>query len=165
MEAERERPLMPKITTPRIISLLLTLWLLPATVVASEMSLQLPSGIKALADYRKGSMDKPAVLVLHGFLQTYHFSTVRLIVGELSDAGYTVLSPTLTLNIDQRRASLTCDAIQHHSAEQATRELGAWVEWLKKNGYKRIILIGHSTGSNHLLSYLHANRDPAVRSM
>lgn len=153
---------MPQLNSSQIISLLLALWLLPAATVAEEMTLQLPSGLKAQADYRQGAADKPAVLVLHGFLQTHHFSTVRLIAGELSDAGYTVLSPTLSLNIDQRRASLTCDAIQNHSVEQASREIAAWVSWLKSNGYARIILIGHSTGSNHLLSYLHSDRDPAV---
>jgi pimeloyl-ACP methyl ester carboxylesterase len=146
----------------KILGVLVALWLLPATATAEEITLQLNSGLKVLADYRAAARDKPAVLVLHGFLQTHHFSTVHLIVDELVDAGYGVLSPTLSLNIDQRRTSLTCDAIQNHSVEQASAEIGAWVAWLKRQGYPRIILIGHSTGSNHLLSYLHAHPDPAV---
>lgn len=155
---------MAKTIPLQIISLLLSLLLYSSNATAEEMMLLLPSGLKAQADYRKGDGDKPAVLVLHGFLQTHHFSTVRLVADELSDAGYTVLSPTLTLNIDQRRASLNCNAIQNHSVEQASHEIGAWIDWLKKQGYARIILVGHSTGSNHLLSYLHTNRDPAVNA-
>lgn len=155
---------MPQLRFRQITGLLFALWLLPAAATAEEISLQLPDGLTALADYREGAASKPAVLILHGFLQTYHFSTVRLIADEVSDADYTVLSPTLTLNVDQRRTSLSCDAIQNHTVEQATVEISAWVDWLKKQGYTRIILIGHSTGSNHLLSYLHSQRDPAVRA-
>lgn len=149
----------------QIARLLFTLWLLPAIAHAEEIALQLPSGLKALANYRAGARDRPAVLVLHGFLQTHHFSTVRLIASEVSDAGYAVLSPTLTLNIDQRQTSLSCDAIQSHTVEQANSEIGAWVDWLKKKGYAHIILIGHSTGSNHLLHYLHSSQESAVRAL
>lgn len=140
----------------------LLLCLLPAISGAEEVSLQIKEGLQGVAEYHAGSPAKPVVLVLHGFLQTHKFSTVRLITSELSEAGYPVLSPTLTLNIDQRSKSLTCDAIQNHTVEQATQELAAWVEWLKKKKHKRIILIGHSTGSNHLLSYLHTRPDPVI---
>lgn len=153
---------MPKQIPLQLLSLFIPLWFCISSVAAEEMMLSLPDGLKAQADFRNGGNDKPAVLVLHGFLQTHNFSTVRLIADELSEAGYTVLAPTLTLNIDQRRASLNCSAIQNHSVEQGTREIAAWVAWLKKNGYRKIILIGHSTGSNRLLSYLHSKRDPAV---
>lgn len=141
---------------------LVALWLLPASGSADEVALQLPGGLTAIADYRQGDAARPAVLVLHGFLQTHHFSTVRLIVNELSGAGYSVLAPTLSLNVDRRSSSLTCDAIQNHSVERATREIGAWVEWLRAQGAAHIILIGHSTGSNHLLAYLHSAPAPAI---
>lgn len=137
------------------------LCLLCSSTVAEEITLQLDSGLKVLADFRPGEREKPAVLVLHGFLQTHHFSTVRLIVDELADSGYSVLAPTLSLSIDLRRTSLTCDAIHNHSVDQANAEIRSWVEWLKRSGHRRVILIGHSTGSNHLLSYLHAGSGAA----
>lgn len=149
-------------STTQLLKSFLLLCLLPTITAAGEVSLQIKEGLQGIADYQAGAADKPAVLVLHGFLQTHNFSTIRLITGELSEAGYSVLSPTLTLNIDQRSKSLTCDAIQNHTVEQATQELAAWVEWLKKKKHKRIILIGHSTGSNHLLTYLHNNPDPVI---
>lgn len=156
---------MPQRNSLPFIRILFILWLLPATTLADEISLRLPSGLMALADFRAGATDRPAILILHGFLQTHQFSTIRLIASELSDAGYTVLSPTLTLNIDQRRTSLSCDAIQNHTIEQGNHEIGAWVDWLKQKGYPHIILIGHSTGSNHLLNYLHAANEPAVSAL
>ncbi|MCW9089466.1 MAG: alpha/beta hydrolase [Gammaproteobacteria bacterium] len=141
------------------------LWILPAITQAGEISLAMPGNLKALADYHSGDPDKPAVLVLHGFLQTHNFSTVRLIATELADAGYAVLSPTLTLNIDQRKNSLACDAVQNHTVEHATKEIATWVAWLKQHGHAHIVLIGHSTGSNNLLSYLHSGPDSAVSAL
>jgi len=154
---------MPRLNSLRNIAItLLLIGLFPVTVSAEEISVALPDGLKGLADYHSGDTEKPAVLVLHGFLQTHKFSTVGLIVNELADAGYPVLSPTLTLNIDQRQNSLTCDAIQNHSVKQATLEIGAWIDWLKQQGHSHIILIGHSTGSDNLLSYLQSVSDPAI---
>jgi len=154
---------MPKRNFLQKIRLLFALsWLMPVTLLAAEISAPLPSGLKGLAEYHSGTAGKPAVLVLHGFLQTHRFSTVRLIVSELAEAGYPVLSPTLTLNIDQRQNSLTCDAIQNHSVEQSSREISAWISWLKHQGHSRIILIGHSTGSDNLLTYLQGGWDKAI---
>jgi pimeloyl-ACP methyl ester carboxylesterase len=125
---------------------------------AQEIAIPLSDGNRALADYRPGDSGKPAVFILHGFLQTSLFSTVQLIAEELADNGYTVLAPTLTLNIDQRRNGLTCDAIQNHSVADNNDEIADWMAWLKAQGYKEIILIGHSSGSMQLLSYLSEER-------
>ncbi len=150
---------------PGIIWLIVSLWLIPATAGGEQLSETLGNGLSVLADYRHGAMNKPAALVLHGFLQTHQFSTVQLIADELSDAGYAVLSPTLSLNISRRRSGLTCDAIQNHTVEQSTEEIAFWVEWLKRKGHKHVILIGHSTGSNNLLSYLEHAPDPSISTL
>ncbi len=135
---------------------LVWLMLLPfcSVAAAQEITLPLSDGSHALADFRPGDASKPAIFILHGFLQTSRFSTVQLIADELADNGYTVLAPTLTLNIDQRRNSLTCDAIQNHTIADSDREIGKWLAWLREQGYPHIITIGHSSGSMRLLSYL-----------
>jgi pimeloyl-ACP methyl ester carboxylesterase len=122
--------------------------------MADEITIPLSSGNKALADFRPGEPGKPAIFLLHGFLQTYHFSTIQLIAEALADNGYTVLAPTLTLNIDQRRNGLGCEAIQNHTVADGNREIADWLAWLKHQGYPHIIAIGHSSGSMQLLSYL-----------
>lgn len=122
--------------------------------MAGEITIPLSSGNKALADFRPGEPGKPAIFLLHGFLQTYHFSTIQLIAEALTDNGYTVLAPTLTLNIDQRRNGLGCEAIQNHTVADGNREIADWLAWLKHRGYPHIIAIGHSSGSMQLLSYL-----------
>jgi pimeloyl-ACP methyl ester carboxylesterase len=120
-------------------------------------------GIPASADYRAGERGKPAVLVLHGFLQTRDAPTVTTLAGGLHDAGYTVLSPTLSLNIPGRKQSLACEAVHKHSLDDDVAEIGRWVQWLKSQGHPTIVLLGHSFGSMELLAYLSAKPDAAVK--
>ncbi|MHB1143983.1 MAG: alpha/beta hydrolase [Thiobacillus sp.] len=120
-------------------------------------------GIPANAEYLTGERNKPAVLLLHGFLQTREFSTVTTLARGLHDEGYTVLSPTLSLNIPGRKQSLACEAIHKHSLDDDVAEIGRWVRWLKSRGHHTVVLIGHSYGSMQLLAYLSAKPDAAVK--
>lgn len=127
---------------------------LAAASRAETVILKLPSRLEARAEYRAGQVDKPAVLILHGFLQTHEFSTVHHLTDGLAGEGYTVLAPTLSLGITQRKQSLACEAIHTHTLQDDFRELDAWLTWLKKKGHHRIVLLGHSHGSTELTAYL-----------
>jgi pimeloyl-ACP methyl ester carboxylesterase len=120
-------------------------------------------GISANAEYLVGARDKPAVIVLHGFLQTREFPTVATLARGLQDAGYTVLSPTLSLGVPNRGQSLACEAVHRHSLEEDVAEIGQWVKWLKSRGHHSIVLFGHSFGSLQSLAYLFAKPDAAVK--
>ena len=124
---------------------------------------RMPSGLTAVADYRPGAAGKPAVLVLHGFLSTHHFATVRNIVETLADNGNPVLAPTLTLGIDARETSLPCDAIHTHTLEQDLAEIDHWIRWLAERHAGPVVLIGHSWGSLELLAWLAERGNPRVR--
>ncbi|HEY0663921.1 MAG TPA: alpha/beta hydrolase [Thiobacillaceae bacterium] len=137
---------------------------LAAPVLAANAQLEVRPGIGASAEYLAGQPDKPAVLLLHGFLQTRAFPTVVTLARGLHDAGYSVLSPTLTLGIPNRRTSLPCEAVHVHSLDDDVEEIAQWVAWLKSQGHRSIVLIGHSFGSMQLLAYLTAQPDPAVRA-
>lgn len=121
---------------------------------AEEVKLKVLSGIVANANYAKGEATKPAILVLHGFLQSYNFSIISSLFDNISSEGYTVLSPSLSLKIPNRKKSLSCEALHDHSIEDDQKEIAQWVDWLKSRGHKKIVLIGHSQGSTSLLSYL-----------
>jgi len=103
------------------------------------------------------------VIVLHGFLQTREFPTVATLAQGLQDAGYTVLSPTLSLGVPSRAQSLACEAVHRHSLEEDVAEIGQWVKWLKSRGHHSIVLFGHSFGSLQSLAYLSAKPDAAVK--
>lgn len=135
----------------------------PAVAHASLVQQEMRPGIPASAEYRIGKPDKPAVLLLHGFLQTREFSTVNTLAAGLHDAGYTVLSPTLSLNIPNRTQSLACEAVHRHSMDDDVAEIGRWATWLKSRGHPAIVLLGHSFGSLQLLAYLSGKPDAAVK--
>ncbi len=126
----------------------------PAAAQAAIVQLEVRPGITASAEYLIGERSKPAVLLIHGFLQTREFPTVATLARGLQDASYTVLSPTLSLNIPSRTQSLACEAVHKHSMDEDVDEIGRWVRWLKSNGHRDIVLLGHSFGSLQLLAYL-----------
>ncbi len=141
--------------TPPFACGLLLVWLLVATPVLGEtIHLKQAGGLNATAELLPGDADKPALLILHGFLQTRDFFTVRRLGDALNEMGFTVLLPNLTLGVDDRRQSLACEAIHTHSLPQDSAEIEAWVEWLYQTSGKPVSLIGHSAGSLELLAYL-----------
>lgn len=146
----------------RTICLLL---LLSSTATAAPVTLQMPSGVTANAEYLQGEPGKPTILMLHGFLQTSNFHTIHRLSEGLHDEGYTVLSPTLTLGIPFRKQSLACEAIHTHRLQDDHAEIDAWLDWLEMKQRRDVILIGHSTGSVNLLSYLSAHADTRVRKL
>ncbi len=129
------------------------------------VELALSDKITARADYRKGAANKPAVLMLHGFLQTYEFPTIHRLAESLADAGHTVLTPNLSLGVPHRRQSLACEAIHTHTMQEAGREIDAWLKWLKPRHSGPIVLLGHSFGRAEILAYLSKRPDPAITRM
>lgn len=121
-------------------------------------------GISGSAEYIAGQRTKPAVLLLHGFLQTRNFPVVATLARGLQDAGYPVLSPTLSLGVPNRAQSLACEAVHHHSLDDDISEIARWVDWLKSQGHRSIVLVGHSFGSMQLMAYLSAHPDPAIKA-
>jgi len=125
----------------------------------------LPSGKIVNADFHVGKNGLPAVLVLHGFLQTHVFPTIASTSDALVTAGYTVVAPTLSLGISRRNKSLSCEAVHLHTLDDDAAEVAFWVRWLVQKGHTRIILVGHSFGNLQLLSYLDRNPLPAVKKV
>lgn len=138
--------------------------LFPAAAHAVIVQLEMRPGIPASAEYLGGQRDKPAVLLLHGFLQTREFPTVARLASGLRDAGYTVLTPTLSLGIPNRQQSLACEAVHAHSMDDDVAEIARWVDWLKSQNHRAIVLLGHSFGSLQLLAYLSTQPDDAVKA-
>lgn len=143
----------------------LLLFLPPLTARASVVEARLPSGKVVSADFHAGRVGKPAVLILHGFLQTRTFPTVASAAEGLTTAGYPVLAPTLSLGISRRNKSLPCEAIHLHMLDNDVAEVAFWVNWLVGKGHPRVILVGHSFGNLQLLSYLSRDPSPAVRQL
>lgn len=127
------------------------------------ITLPMPDKISAYGEFYPGEQDKPAILILHGFLLTHNFLTVKRLAESLHDSGYTVLAPTLSLGINKRKTSLSCEAIHSHSLNDDLLELNQWVNWLKNKTHKDIILMGHSAGSSLIIAYIHKYNDTGIK--
>jgi pimeloyl-ACP methyl ester carboxylesterase len=134
---------------------------------AETVSLTLPNGVAALAEYRQGEPGKPAVILVPGFLQTHHFPIISRLTDTLAEEGYTVLAPTLTLGIPYRRQSLACEAIHTHTVGDGVAELDQWVRWLQAKNVPKIVLGGHSLGNVYNLAYLarHGGADGRIAKL
>lgn len=120
---------------------------------AADVEIRVSEQVSATADFRPGKTGKPAILILHGFLQTREFGIIKSLTDTLADAGYTVLSPTLSLGISYRKSSLNCEALHLHDMAGDVSEIQQWVQWLRKRGYTQIIGLGHSFGATQLLAW------------
>lgn len=129
---------------------------------AAPVELTLPNKLVAKGEYREGDANKPAVLLVHGFLQTHEFPTIHRLVEGIKDSGRSVLAPTLTLGVPHRGQSLACEAIHTHTMDEVGKEIDAWVKWLKARHKGPITLVGHSFGSVEALAYLSRRPDPAI---
>jgi pimeloyl-ACP methyl ester carboxylesterase len=133
---------------------ILVLLFLPVFLHAQEIELETGERHIASASFLQGDADQKALLILHGFLQTRDFSTVKRLGDTLYESGFNVLSPTLSLGMHRRRQSLPCEAIHTHSSQSDAAEIKQWIDWLTEKTGKKPILIGHSSGSITLLNYL-----------
>lgn len=120
---------------------------------AESVAEKLPGGLIANAEYVPGNTAKPAILVLHGFLQTFEFLATQNIVNGLSEMGFTVLAPNLSLGVPDRKQSKQCQAAQATGFQDDLAEIDYWINWLKQHGYTKVIMVGHSWGSQHALGY------------
>ncbi len=143
----------------RIVSLATTLVALlisSAPGQAEGVHLTLPDGKPLNAEYQAGDTRRPAIVVLHGFLQTREFLTTQTIINGLSSVGNAILSPNLSLGVPDRKQSMQCRAPHQNTFESDLREIDTWVQWLRQQGYPSVILVGHSWGSQHSLGYADA---------
>ncbi len=135
------------------------------TVYSATIKKKLPNGFTSTAEYLIGDKNKPAVLILHGLLQTRNYLTVQSLITAISDEAYTVLAPNLSLSISNRKKSLPCEAIHNHTMEQDINEIDFWVNWLEKKGHNNIVLVGHSFGSLQLVVYTNKKNPPSVKKI
>ena len=130
------------------------LFVVTSVCFAETVKLTTSSNKIANAEYLQGTNNASPVLLLHSFMQTREFSTVNRLANSLHDSGFTVLSPTLSLGINNRKQSLSCEAIHTHSLDSDADELKQWVNWLYNKTQKPITLIGHSSGGPVILKYI-----------
>ena len=132
---------------------------------AETLHVNTPSGKTLNADYHRGDSGRPAMLVVHGFLQTYELLATQNIINHLSTLGYAILAPNLSLGVPDRRQSKQCQAPQQNTFDDDLREIDFWMQWLHRQGHAQVILVGHSWGSQYSLGYVAARPQAPVMAV
>jgi pimeloyl-ACP methyl ester carboxylesterase len=152
-------------TVFRLLFVLLLVSGLPGPAQAEKVSTSSADGLIINAEYVPGNPSLPALVVLHGFLQTREFLSTKNMIEGLSDLGYTVLGPSLSLGVGNRKKSLSCEAIHKHTLQADIEEIDRWVDWLQEKGHKSVVLVGHSWGGQHGLAYVSNYRERPVKAL
>lgn len=111
-------------------------------------------GLTGVARYYAGPLRRPAVLLLHGFLDSAEQHPVSTLQQGLAETGFAVLAPTLTLGVERRHQRLACQALHLHHLGQDVRELAIWIDWLVARGYRRVVLASFGAGLIQVVDYL-----------
>lgn len=148
-----------------LLSLLIASWcFLSSPLQAAEViELEVAPNIIATADYHQGDTQMPAILLMHGFLQTQNFFTVKRLFDSLASSGYTLLSPNLSLGLNRRAKSLPCESIHTNSIDDDIAEINQWATWLTEKSGQQLIMIGHSMGATELVAYLERYKGNPVK--
>ncbi len=107
-------------------------------------------------------IDDGVILITHGGLMHRGMELYVGLQNLLAKAGYNTLAINLSLSVDNRHGMLECTMPQRHRFEDAPIEIGAWVQWLKDRGVKRIALLGHSRGGGETASFAAQHADPQI---
>lgn len=101
------------------------------------------------------------VLITHGGLAHRDMESIVYLRKLFKEAGYNTLAINLSLGLDNRHGMYDCEQTQRHRNDDAVAEIDAWMAWLKGQGVKRVILLGHSRGGAQTALYA-AERDSAL---
>ncbi len=106
-----------------------------------------------------------AILVTHGMLAHRDMEALVYLRNLLKERGYNTLAINLSLGLDNRHGMYECSTVHRHRNADAADEIGAWMDWLKKQGAKRVVLLGHSNGGAQTALYASAHDSAPVKAV
>jgi len=105
------------------------------------------------------------VLLLHGTLTHNGRSTYADLQNNLAKEGVSSLSMNLSLGLNDRRGEYDCATPHTHKHTDAIAEVGVWMDWLKKQGVKKVSVMGHSRGGNQIAWYVSKKDNDAINKV
>ncbi len=148
----------------KILALLIFCLGYSSVALADKIVEKMPNGLYAFADYHKAEPGKPTLLIMHPFLQTSSFSVIANLAETLTEEGFGVFMPTLSLGVDGRKQGKSCEAIHTQTFLDSENEVLHWLNWLKQNQITNIIATGHSSGASLLASLMAKHQPEMVQS-
>ncbi len=105
------------------------------------------------------------ILITHGTLAHRGMETIGYLQSLLKEKGYNTLAINLSLGLDNRRDMYDCKVTHRHRHNDASGEIGVWMDWLKKQGVKRVAVMGHSRGGAQTALYAAEHDHPMVKAV
>lgn len=105
------------------------------------------------------------ILITHGTLAHRGMETISYLQGLFKEKGYNTLAINLSLGLDNRHDMYDCKVTHRHRHTDAVGEIGAWMGWLKKQGVKRVAVMGHSRGGAQTALYMAEHDNPPVKAV
>ncbi len=106
--------------------------------------------------------EKPVLLITHGTLFHNASELITTLQELFSENEISSLAINLSLGLDNRHHAYDCAIPHTHKHDDAVGEIGIWLNWLKKQGAKNIILVGHSRGGNQTAWYASEHDSPII---
>ncbi len=131
---------------------------------AREVALRY-AGLTLLGDLvvPKGKLaDGPVILLAHGTLAHKDMELIEALQSALAERGLASLAHSLSLGLDRRRGMYDCAVPHRYRHEDALGEIAAWVDWLRAQGAREVVPLGHSRGGNQVAWYAAERADVAV---
>jgi len=135
------------------------MFLLPLAATAEQVTLQ-DGDTTLLAELRLAdgkSLEDGVIVMLHGTLAHNRMEIMQAMQSVMAARGYSSLAVNLSYNLSNREGMMDCAATHTHRHEDAVREVGLWVDWLRDQGVERMALLGHSRGGNQIAMYAKAH--------
>lgn len=102
-----------------------------------------------------------AILITHGSLAHRDMESLLNFQSLLNEKGYNTLAINLSLGLNNRHGMYDCRIPHRHRYADAVGEIHAWMDWLKKQGASRAVVLGHSRGAAQTALYA-AERNHAL---
>lgn len=102
-----------------------------------------------------------AILITHGSLAHRDMESLLNFQSLLNEKGYNTLAINLSLGLNNRHGMYDCRIPHRHRYADAVGEIHAWMDWLKKQGALRAVVLGHSRGAAQTALYA-AERNHAL---
>ncbi|MBL4614194.1 MAG: alpha/beta fold hydrolase [Magnetovibrio sp.] len=139
---------------------------LAANAQAQGVTLKSPDGLTLNANLQLADGKTVAdgvVLLTHGTLAHNKMEIIVSLQRLLAERDISSLAPTLSLGLDSRTGMYDCKVPATHKHSNAMVEIGLWLEYLKGQGVKNVVLAGHSRGGNQT-AWFAAREDDAIVS-
>lgn len=147
--------------------MLLGLSVLCHSALAAEVSLPY-KGLTLNADLSLApgkTLADGVILMTHGSLAHRDMEMLVAFRNLLRDKAYNTLAINLSLGVDKRHGMYDCNTTHRHTNDDAIAEIGAWVDWLKKQGASRVALLGHSRGGAQTALFAAEHDSPVLKAV